>query len=74
MGKKSFFSLIFSLLLILSCTVFSADAVFKPGKYLGSYEGYGGPVKVEVTTSKDKIESVLKDMGLEKNYKNKSKI
>ena len=59
MGKKSFFSLIFSLLLILSCTVFSAEAVFKPGKYLGSYEGYGGPVKVEVTTSKDKIESVV---------------
>lgn len=59
MGKKSFFSLILSLMVALSFTIFSAEAVFKPGKYLGSYEGYGGPVKVEVTTSKDRIENVV---------------
>ena len=44
MGKKSFFGSMFSLFLILSFTIFSAEAVFKPGKYLGSSEGYGGPV------------------------------
>ena len=55
MGKKSFFSLILSLMVALSFTIFSAEAVFKPGKYLGSYEGYGGPVKVEVTTSKTEL-------------------
>lgn len=55
MGKKSFFSLILSLMVALSFTIFSAEAVFKPGKYLGSYEGYGGPVKVEVTTQKTEL-------------------
>lgn len=43
--------------LVMSSLGFS-QTTFKSGTYVGSSEGYGGPVKVQVKTSDSKIESV----------------
>ena len=58
MKKRNwFFGFLLSLFFLLHISSF-ASPNFKEGKYIGSADGFGGPVKVEVETSKDKILSV----------------
>lgn len=58
MKKRNWlFVFLSTLFLVLSFSSF-ATPQFKEGKYIGSAEGFGGAVKVQVETSKDKILSV----------------
>lgn len=45
-------------LMLLSLTACTGNTEYKPGTYTGSAQSKDGPVKVEVTFSKDKIEDV----------------
>lgn len=55
---KKFKSLILPFFLFVTSLCFS-NTLFKPGTYIGSAQGYGGPVKVEVKTSDSKILSLI---------------
>lgn len=55
---KKFKSLFLSFFLFVTSLCFS-NTLFKPGTYIGSAQGYGGPVKVEVKTSDSKILSLI---------------
>lgn len=58
MKKRNWiFGFLTSLFLLLHLSLF-ASPEFKEGKYVGSADGFGGSVKVQVETSKDKILSV----------------
>lgn len=55
---KKFKSLFLSFFLFVTSLCFS-NTLFKPGTYIGSAQGYGGPIKVEVKTSDSKILSLI---------------
>ena len=54
---KKFKSLILPIFLFMTSLCFS-NTLFKPGTYVGSAQGYGGPIKVEVKTTDSKILSL----------------
>lgn len=54
---KKLKSLILTIFLFMTSLCFS-NTLFKPGTYVGSAQGYGGPIKVEVKTTDSKILSL----------------
>ena len=56
--RKKLFAVFASLLLLTGCTVNNRNLSFNPGTYIGTGEGYGGPIDIEVSFDSTRITSV----------------